>query len=407
MRKELRIMPIERKAKTRRGVKLFFTLMLLLALGLGGYHLSQKPKAGEEKKYTIATVETGDIEEVVTAQGKLEPKEYVDVGVQVSGQIKKIFVELGDVVKKDDPIAEIDPKIYESKVEADEARIKTLEAQLAQQEAQVKLAELQFNRSKQLIENKAVSRDVYESAETALVVAKAQKTAIDAQLEEARSTLDGDRANLGYTKIFAPIDGTIVIVDAKEGQTLNAAQSAPRVVQIAKLDVLTARAQVAEADIMRITTGAEVYFTTLGGMGRKWKGIVRQVLPSPEVVNEVVLYNVLLDVDNADRALMTGMSAQMFFVMGRVDRKPLVPIAALGRRLANDDTKDAKAYRVLKVVKGKHVEATVRVGLMNRVTAEVVDGLAAGDEVAIESSGNAEDKTNAIPRRMRNMGGRL
>jgi macrolide-specific efflux system membrane fusion protein len=407
MRKELRIMPIERRPRTRGRVKVFFVLKLLLSLGLGGYHLSQKPKAGEEKKYTIATVETGDIEEVVTAQGKLEPKEYVDVGVQVSGQIKKIFVELGDVVKKRDPIAEIDPKIYESKVEADEARIKTLEAQLAQQQAQVKLAELQFNRSKQLIENKAVSRDVFESAETALVVAQAQKTAIDAQLDEARSTLDGDRANLGYTKIFAPIDGTIVIVDAKEGQTLNAAQSAPRVVQIAKLDILTARAQVAEADIMRITPGVDVYFTTLGGQGRRWKGKVRQVLPSPEVVNEVVLYNVLLDVDNADRALMTGMSAQMFFVMGRVDQKPLVPIAALGRRLAKDDAKDAKAYRVLKVVKGKHVEATVRVGLMNRVMAEVKDGLANGDEVAIESSGGAEDKTNAIPRRMRNMGGRL
>jgi macrolide-specific efflux system membrane fusion protein len=401
-------MPIERRAKgTRRWVKIFFALMLLLALGFGGYHLHSKKGAGEEKKYTVAKVETGDIEEVVTAHGKLEPKEYVDVGVQVSGQIKKIFVELGDVVKKGDPIAEIDPKIYESKVEADEARIKTLEAQLQQQEAQVKLAELQFNRSKQLIENKAVSRDVYESAETALVVAQAQKTAIDAQLEEARSTLDGDKANLGYTKIFAPIDGTIVIVDAKEGQTLNAAQSAPRVVQIAKLDILTARAQVAEADIMRITPGAEVYFTTLGGQGRRWKGTVRQVLPSPEVVNEVVLYNVLLDVDNADRALMTGMSAQMFFVMGRVDQKPLVPIAALGRRLAKDDTADGKAYRVLKVVRGKNTEATVRVGLMNRVMAEVKDGLAPGDEVAIETSGEPDDKTNAIPRRMRNMGGRL
>ncbi|MEZ0260499.1 MAG: efflux RND transporter periplasmic adaptor subunit [Alphaproteobacteria bacterium] len=405
-------MPIESQGNkksrgTRRWVKIFFALMLLLALGFGGYHLHSKGKAGEEKKYTIAKVETGDIEEVVTAQGKLEPKEYVDVGVQVSGQIKKIFVELGDVVKKGDPIAEIDPKIYESKVEADEARIKTLEAQLAQQEAQVKLAELQFNRSKQLIESKAVSRDVYESAETALVVAQAEKTAVDAQLEEARSTLDGDKANLGYTKIFAPIDGTIVIVDAKEGQTLNAAQSAPRVVQIAKLDILTARAQVAEADIMRITPGVEVYFTTLGGQGRKWKGTVRQVLPSPEVVNEVVLYNVLLDVDNADRALMTGMSAQMFFVMGRVDQKPLVPIAALGRRLAKDDTKDGKAYRVLKVVRGKNTETTVRVGLMNRVMAEVKDGLSSGDEVAIETSGETDDKTNAIPRRMRNMGGRL
>ncbi len=401
-------MPTEKRTKgARRGVKIFFALLLLLSLGFGGYHLSQKGKGEDEKKYTVAKVETGDIEEVVTAQGKLEPKEYVDVGVQVSGQIKKLFVDLGDVVKKGDPIAEIDPKIYESRVEADEARIKTLEAQLAEQVAQVKLAQQQFDRNKQLVDNKAISRDVFETAETALAVAQAQQTAIDAQLDEARSTLDGDKANLGYTKIFSPMDGTVVIADVKEGQTLNAAQSAPRVVQIANLDILTARAQVAEADIMRVSPGNEVYFTTLGGQGRKWRGTVRQVLPSPEVVNEVVLYNVLLDVDNKDRSLMTGMSTQMFFVMGKVDQKPLVPIAALGRRMEKEDTKDGQAYRVLKIEGGKRVEKTVHVGLMNRQMAEVKGGLATGDEVAVESSGTPEDKTNAIPKRMRNMGGRL
>lgn len=397
----------QKKPSIRKGVKAFVILAVLCALVFGGYKYWQQRSAKEEAaaRVTVVTIARGDIEEVVTAQGKLEPKEFVDVGVQVSGQIEKINVELGDVVKKDALIAEIDPKLYEAKVEADEARIKTLQAQIAQQDAQVTLVSLQFNRTKKLVETKAVSQDAYESAEAAMIIAKAQRDALDAQLQEAQSALDGDKANLGYTKIYAPMEGTVVIADTKEGQTLNATQSAPRVVQLANLDVMTVRAQVAEADVMRIKEGGEVYFTTLGSQGRKWQAKVRQILPTPDVVNEVVLYNVLVDVENKDRQLMSGMSTQMFFVMGRANNVPLVPISALGKRAPREDSDAGVAYRV-RQPGGKDAEKIIHVGLMDRSMAEVKQGLSEGDKVTMEAPAGG-DPAAGIPRRMRNMSGRL
>lgn len=397
----------QKKPSIRKGVKVFVTLAVICALGFGGYRYWKDRSAKEEAaaRVTVVTIARGDIEEVVTAQGKLEPKEFVDVGVQVSGQIKKINVELGDVVKKDALIAEIDPKLYDAKVQADEARIKTLQAQIAQQDAQVTLVSLQFDRTKKLVETKAVSQDAFESAEAAMIIAKAQRDALDAQLQEAQSALDGDKANLGYTKIYAPMEGTVVIADAKEGQTLNATQSAPRVVQLANLDVMTVRAQVAEADVMRLKEGGEVYFTTLGAQGRKWSGKVRQILPTPDVVNEVVLYNVLVDAENKDRQLMSGMSTQMFFVMGRANNVPLVPISALGKRAPREDGEAGIAYRV-RQPGGKDNEKVIHVGLMDRSMAEVKQGLTEGDKVTMEAPANG-DPMAGVPRRMRNMGGRL
>lgn len=376
----------QEKPSVRRPVKVFALLVLLLALSFGGYkYYSDRAGDKAQGRITVETVRKGDIEEVVTAQGKLEPKEYVDVGVQVSGQIKKIYPSLGDTVKAGDLIAEIDPRVYEAKVEADNAHIKTLEAQLAQQQAQVRLAQQQFDRIKKLLDSRAVSEEAFDSADTALKVAKAQKDALDAQIEEQKSNLAGDKANLSYTKIYAPINGTVVIADTKVGQTLNATQSAPRVVQLANLDTMTVRAQVAEADVMRIKPGGSVYFTTLGAQDRKWTGTVRQVLPTPEVINEVVLYNVLVDVDNKDRQLMTGMSTQMFFVMGRATGVPLVPVAALRKHLAKQDDASGAAY-VVHMAKGtgKGAPKTIRVGLMNRSVAEVKEGLQEGDRVSIE-----------------------
>lgn len=133
-----------------------------------------------------------------------------------------------------------------------------------------------------------------------------------------------------YTKIFSPIDGIVVSQAVREGETLNANQVTPTVVQVADLNTMTARAQVAEADITRLYQGMEVYFNTLGSRGRKWSGKIRQILPIPEIINDVVLYNVLVDVENKDRRLLPQMSAQMFFVMGGVEQVPLVPVAAAG-----------------------------------------------------------------------------
>lgn len=329
------------------------------------------------------TVQRREVTETVTAQGKLEPKSYVDVGAQVSGQLSRLHVEIGDVVQKGQLIAEIDPRIYAARVESDQARIASLTAQLAQQEAQRQNLALIHRRNLGLIGERAVSQEQLEQSEADLRVAEAAVRSIAAQIDEARSTLDGDRTNLGYTKIYAPMTGTVVSQTSREGQTLNANQLAPVIVQVADLDTMTVRAQVAEADVMRLRVGTDVEFTTLGALERRWHGQVRQVLPSPEVINDVVLYNVLVDVDNRDRQLMNGMSTQIFFILGRVENGLAVPTSALGRRRPEQDQNDSQAYEV-RVREGDRLATrVVQVGHMSRQWAEVRQGLAEGEAVAV------------------------
>ncbi len=368
--------------------KRLFAVAVIIAAAAGAYawHQSGAADKNAAQDVAVAAVERGSIEENVTAQGKLEPREYVDVGAQVSGQLKKIYVELGDYVHKGDLLAEIDPQIYDARVQSDTASLQNLNAQIAQQVAEIRLAELQFGRSEKLLATRAISQDAYDNARTTLDVARARKRALEAQVAQVQSSLDGNKANLGFTKIYAPMDGTVVAQSAREGQTLNANMSAPVLLQLANLDLMTVRAQVAEADIMNIKPGMEVYFTTLGSQGRKWQGEVRQVLPTPDIVNEVVLYNVLVDVDNKDRQLMSSMSTQMFFVLGRAENVPLVPVAALRR-------KDGEGY-VVRLPGGE--EKDVQIGLRNRSVAEVKEGLAVGDRVIVATAG-AEGKPQRTP----------
>lgn len=366
-----------------RRYRSLLVVLLLVAGAAAWYRAQMHESAARPGPQTSAKIERGTIEDVVTAQGKLETREYVDVGAQVSGQLKRIHVEIGDVVKKGQLLAEIDPRVYEARVQADEARLRTLRAQLAEQEAQIQYARQVYDRNRRLIADQAVSQEGLEDSETNWKVAKARAGSLRAQIEEAESTLDGDRTNLTFTKIYAPIDGTVVVQSAQEGQTLNAVQSAPEIVQIADLDRMTVRAQIAEADVMRIVPGQEVYFTTLGAMDERWHGQVRQILPSPEVINEVVLYNALIDVDNTDRRLMTGMSVQVFFVLGRAENVPLVPLGALRERVPDADTAAGEAYRVqIKTATGAQ-SRVVHIGIRNRRAAAVGDGLEVGQEVLL------------------------
>ncbi len=363
--------------------------LLIVALSaVGGLWLYfSKPAESDQAltDETTALIASGDIEENVTAQGKLEPKEYVDVGAQVTGQLQTLHVAIGDVVKTGQLLAEIDPRLYAARVQADEARINNLRAQLVEQEALILFADRQYKRNQKMYLTKAVSQEALQNSETNIKAAMAKADSIRAQIQEIESTLSGDRTNLGYTKIFAPMDGTVVQQSARAGQTLNSNQQTPTIMQLAKLDKMTVRAQTAEADIMRIKPGLPVYFTTLGSEQRRWQGIVRQVLPTPEVLNNVVLYNVLVDVDNTDRQLMTGMSAQLFFVLGEAKNVLIIPVNALGKRLLEQDNEQGTAYRVKVVLAGKEEpqERVIHIGLQNRRFAEVRDGLAVGERVKL------------------------
>ncbi len=361
-----------------------------------------------EAPYTLAQATKGNLEETVSAQGTLEPKEFVNVGAQVSGQLEKLHVDVGDTVSPSQLVAEIDPRVYESRLQEAQAQVKSLRAQLTEQRAQVDLARQQHNRNTQLVEAQAISRDAFDTSAAALKAAEARIVSLGAQIEQSESTLSEAKTNLSYTKIYAPIGGTVISQTAREGQTLNANQTAPTVVEVANLDTMTIRAQVAEADVGKVEAGMPVNFTTLGSE-KPWATSVRQIIPSPQIVNDVVLYNVLADIDNGDRKLMSGMSTQMNFVVGTAKDALLIPASALGKKLADDAKGKGTPYQIFVPVKDGVEAKTVRIGLMNRSMAEVLEGLQEGDSVAVPT-GLAKleaTSTGGNNRRARAMGPRL
>ena len=350
-------------------------VLLVGAVAAWGY---LRDEASADPGLATAEVTRGEIEDTVTALGTLQPLQYVDVGVQVSGQLRKIHVAIGDQVRQGDLLAEIDPRIYQARVQADRATLASLEAQRAERQAQRTLAERQYGRQKGLLQANATSREAFEGAEAALEVAKAQIAALNAQITHAQSTLEGDETNLGYTKIYAPMSGTVVSLEARQGQTLNSSQQTPIVLRLADLDTMTVRTQVSEADVNRLAPGMPVYFNTLGQPERQWSGTLRQVLPTPEVVNNVVLYNALFDVPNPDQVLMSQMTAQVFFVLERTADTLLAPMAALGPVTGHG------ASTVHVVGPGGRVEQrAVTIGVRNRISAEVLSGLAEGERIVV------------------------
>src|SRR5215831_17353921 len=319
-----RLLPQRRS--TRAAV--LVALLALTGAAVYGAH-AWTAHAATTDRFTIATVQRGDLEDTVAATGVLQPRDYVDVGTQVSGQLKKLHVEIGSAVKAGQLIAEIDPTVYRSKVEADQAQLRTQQAQLRDKQAQLTLAEEQHQRQVNLMKENATTQEALQTAETALGSARAQIEVLKAEIEQTQSTLRGDQASLSYTKIYAPMSGTVVAQSAKQGQTLNANQQAPVIVRIADLSTMTVQAQVSEADVASLKPGMPVYFTTLGDASKRWSGTLRQINPTPETVNNVVLYDALFDVDNRDGALMTQMTAQVFFVTAEAKDAVLVPVSAL------------------------------------------------------------------------------
>ena len=354
---------------------------IAIALAVLALAACSRDRAQEERTVEVTT---GALEQSVSALGKLEPRTYVDVGAQVSGQLDKVEVEVGDQVAKDQLLAEIDARVIQSRVQANEARVNSLAAQRREQEAQLALAQKQNERNLALYERKLISADVRDTSAAALASAKARLGSLDAQIAEAKSTVEGDRSTLGYAKVLAPMPGTVVSLTAVEGQTLNATQVSPTILRIADLAHMTVVAQVAEADVGRIEPGMAAYFTTLGSPDRRWNTVVRQVQPTPTVLNDVVLFNVLLDVDNPDNALLPGMTAQVFFPQRRAQDVPLVPLAAL------EPAGRPGAFRArVKTPAGEEARDVV-VGTRSRAMAEVVSGLKAGERVILPQGADAQ-----------------
>ena len=320
-----------RKSWLRRVLNPYVTAVLVLAFVGAGYAGWTRFANGNNPRelYQIATVQKGDLEDLVTATGTVQPRDYVDVGAQVSGQLKKLHVEVGSMVVEGDLLAEIDPTVLKATVDARRAGLRNQRATLLERQSALELAAVQAQRQRNLMAADATTQESLQQAETALRAAKAQVAAVQAQIEQTESTLRADEANLNYARIYAPMSGTVVSVTARQGQTLNANQSAPTILRVADLNTMTVQTQVSEAEVSKLRKGMEVYFTTLGGQGRRWYGALRKVEPTPTVTNNVVLYNALFDVSNTNNALMPNMTTQVFFIAASAHDVLLVPTSAV------------------------------------------------------------------------------
>jgi macrolide-specific efflux system membrane fusion protein len=382
-----------------RGLGIFAICFLLAGGGLLAWWMLS-PSDGSATTTLTAPVTRADVEDSVTATGTLQPKDYVDVGTQVSGQLKKLHVEIGAAVTAKQLLAEIDPSVYQSRVDADHAQILNQKAQIADRQAQLVLARLQYARQQRLARDSATTSDAVQSAQATQESAQAQLDSFKAQMQQTESTLHGDEANLGYTKIFAPMAGTVVSLTAKQGQTLNANQQAPIILRIADLSTMTVEAQVSEADIPKLRIGMDVYFTTLGGDNRRYYGKLRQIPPTPTVVNNVVLYDALFDVPNPDQILMSQMTAQIFFIVSFAKDAVLVPLPTLhfaqsvhrtfatGVDARGQFANGKQVYVTVIGADGVAIEREIKVGVMNRVTAQITSGLQPGEIVVVGSKGS-------------------
>ncbi|RYY75766.1 MAG: efflux RND transporter periplasmic adaptor subunit [Gammaproteobacteria bacterium] len=310
----------------RRRSVLIFILLILTALGIWKFIFDQ---SADSANYLTATVERGEIHNLVTATGVLQPRDYVDVGAQVSGQLKKLNVVVGQEVKAGDLLAEIDATVYKAKVDGIRAQLLNQKAQLGDKEAQLLLAKIRLERQQNLFKDDATTKESLQTAEAGFQSSSSLLKALQAQIQQTESSLRAEEANLEYARIYAPMSGTVVSITSRQGQTLNANQQAPTIMRIADLSTMTVQTQVSEADIGKLRIGMPVYFTTLGGQDYRWYSKLNRVEPTPQVTNNVVLYNALFEVPNDTKTLMTSMSTQVFFIASEAKDTLIIPASAV------------------------------------------------------------------------------
>jgi len=396
--------------RLQRRLIYLFIVLLIASLAVGTkvvfFPSTEKPK------FITTTVAPTDMVETVLADGTLEAFLQVNVGAQVSGQIKSLPVVLGQVVKKGDLVAEIDSRTQQDSVRDAEAALAKVRADKEAKLAALKQAELAFARQKTMLKRDAISRESYETAQANLDTIRADISSLDAQIQQAEIAVSKAKTNLEYTTIVAPIDGTVVAIIYQEGQTVNSAQQAPTIIKLAQLDTMTIKAQISEADVPRVRPDQKVYFTILGEPDNRYYAKLRSIEPAPDSIqtesasssssssssnsgsSTAIYYNGLFDVPNPDGKLRISMTAQVVVVLNEAKGILTIPRSALSNEAKNG------AYTV-RVLEGSDriVDRNVKTGMTDGVSVEVTEGLKEGEQVIVgEATGNTSTQ---IPRRMR------
>ncbi|MDF0604288.1 macrolide transporter subunit MacA [Neisseriaceae bacterium TC5R-5] len=363
------------KHPVRNGV-----LLLMLLAGIvwaAKAWLSEKPVP----QVLTAFVTQGDLENVVLASGIVQALRQVDVGAQASGQLKLITVEAGDRVAKGQLLAEIDPELIQNELKASLASLDGNLAQKQAKEAQLKQAGLELERQRRMWREQSTSQKELLAAETSYQTLQAELAALLAQIRQSQFQVDKNRTTLAYTRIVAPMAGEVLEIVTQQGQTVIATQQAPVILKLADLSQVTIRAQVSEADIIRIKPGLPVYFTVLGAPDKRFSGKLRTILPTPEKINGAVFYKALFDVPNPEGLLRVEMTAEVGIVLAQVKQALSIPLAALGV-----PGKDGRYTVQVQAADGKLSSRTIRVGLKTTTRAQVLVGLKPGEKVVTSSA---------------------
>ena len=389
-------------------------LIILLILGVGGYFIYDKFFKVKDEKVEFITkkAKKGSFSKKVDATGEIFATELVDVGAQVSGQIKKLYVKLGDQVKKGDMIASIDSSTQQNNIDNKEAQLAIYKAQLESAKVALNIAKTQFDREKALFAKNATSKQEFESAKNTFSSNSAKIKELEAQIKQTNIELSTAKINLGYTKITAPRDGTVVSVQVEEGQTVNANQTTPTIVNIADLSRVKMKMQIAEGDITKIEVGTPVEYSILSEPTKKFQTTVSSIDPGLTTLSDgsygssstsssssssssssAVYYYAQSIVDNKDGILRIGMTTQNELLIANVKDAIIVPSIGIKK----DENGNSYVY-LLK--DGKPVKTEVKTGIKDNLDTQIISGVNEGDEI-ITSQGSSSEIAKMIEKEQR------
>ncbi|HHS2761821.1 TPA: macrolide transporter subunit MacA [Providencia alcalifaciens] len=365
---------------TSRKKWIYGILALLMGSLIAWYFLGNQ----KSESYQTVDVTRGDLDKQVLATGKLDAVRKVDVGAQVSGQLQALYVKEGDTVKKGDLLAVIDPQKAQNEVTESQETIHELESNLALAQAELKLAQVTYQRHLSLSKVQAVSRQELDKARTDVEVNKAKVATYQSQIKRNRASLDTAKTNLKYTQITAPMDGIVTFIKTLQGQTVIAAQEAPTILTLADLDTMLVKAEVSEADVIYLEPGQSASFTVLGAPDKKFAGKLKDILPTPEKINDAIFYYARFEVPNPQHLLKLQMTAQVVIELESHKNVLLLPLLALGNEVS------PQVYEVEVLNGGVPQKRTVEIGSRNDVSVEIIKGLQEGDKVITNRSSDTE-----------------
>lgn len=385
-------------------------LIILLILGVGGYFVYDKFFNIKDEKVEFITkkAKKGSFSKKVDATGEIFATELIDVGAQVSGQIKKLYVKLGDQVKKGDMIASIDSSTQQNSIDNKEAQLAIYKAQLESAKVALNIAKTQFDRENALFAKNATSKQEFESAKNTYSANSAKIKELEAQIKQTNIELSTAKINLGYTKITAPRDGTVVSVQVEEGQTVNANQTTPTIVNITDLSHVKMKMQIAEGDITKIKVGTPVEYSILSEPTKKFQTTVSSIDPGLTTLSDgsygssssskssyssssssssAVYYYAQSIVDNKDGILRIGMTTQNELLIANVEDAIIAPSIGI--------KKDENGTFVYVLKDGKPVKTAVKTGIKDNLDTQIISGINEGDEI-ITSQGSSSEIAKMI-----------